>query len=109
MERRKLRMPIFSYFLAVGTVLTGLLLWFGDGEAIGTVHTASQTVGIPKFKPEPDADHARATAANFAAEYRRPERNLEAPSPRQKPAIKYSKPRPLGHFAEFPYDNLGVH
>ena len=67
-----MRMPIFSYFLVVGSVLTGLLLWFGNGsQPIGTALTSSQMVGIPKFKPEPE--HARVTAVNFAAEYVRPE------------------------------------
>jgi hypothetical protein len=85
-------MPIFSYFFVVGSVLTGLLLWFGNGsEPIGPAHTSSQTVGIPKFKPEPEPEHARATAVNFAAEYKRAERKsvkiAETP-PRQKRIIQ---------------------
>ena len=78
-------MPIFSYFLVVGSVLTGLLLWFGnENEPIEPALTTSQTVGVPKFKPEPEAEHARATAVNFAAEYKRPERKSlkAAKSPR---------------------------
>jgi hypothetical protein len=106
-------MPIFSYFLVVGSVLTGLLLWFGNAsEPIGTALTSSQTVGIPKFKPEPEAEHARATAVNFAAAYERSERKsvktAETP-PRKKATTNYSKPRPLSHFAEFPHDNLSIH
>ena len=31
-------------------------------------------VGIPKFKPEPEDEHVRATAVNFAAPYKRSER-----------------------------------
>ena len=105
-------MPIFSYFLVVGSVLTGLLLWFGnENEPIEPTLTTSQPVGIPKFKPEPEAEHARATAVNFAAEYKRSERkSLKAAEmpPRQKPTSNYSKPQPLGHFAEFPHDNLSI-
>ena len=72
--RSKLRMPIFSYFFIVGSVLTGLLLWFGNGsEPIGPAFTSSQS-GIAKFKPEPEDEHARATAVNFAAAYKRSER-----------------------------------
>ncbi|MGA9037507.1 MAG: hypothetical protein WB505_18045, partial [Pseudolabrys sp.] len=108
--RSKLRMPIFAYFFVVGSVLTGLLLWFGNGsEPIGPAHTSSQTVGIPKFKPEPEPEHARATAVNFAAEYGRSERKsvktAETPS-RQKATANYSRPR--SHFAEFPRDNLSI-
>jgi hypothetical protein len=69
-----MRMPIFSYFLVVGSVLTGLLLWFGnESQPVGMTLTSSssQMIGIPKFKPEPE--HARVTAVNFAAEYVRPE------------------------------------
>jgi len=106
-------MPIFSYFFVVGSVLTGLLLWFGNAsEPIGTALTPSQTVGIPKFKPEPEAEHARATAVNFAAEYGRSERKsvkiAETP-PGQKATANYSKPQPLSHVAEFPRDNLSFH
>ncbi|MFZ1068219.1 MAG: hypothetical protein WCB50_19960 [Pseudolabrys sp.] len=106
-----MRMPIFSYFLVVGGVLTGLLLWFGNGSGpIGPALTSSQTFGIPKFKPEPEAERARATAVNFAAEYKRAERKslkiAETP-PRQK--ANYSKPKPSSHFAEFPHDSLSIH
>lgn len=109
----KLRMPIFSYFLVVGSVLTGLLLWFGnENEPIGPALTSSQTVGVPKFKPQPEAEHARATAVNFAAEYKHSKRkSLKAAEmpPRQKTTTNYSKPQPLGHFAKFPHDNLSIH
>ena len=108
-----MRMPIFSYFLVVGSVLIGLLLWFGnEGVPNETTLTSSQMVGIPKFKPQPEAEHARATAVNFAAEYQRPERKsvkaTETP-PRQKATTNYSKPQPLSHFAKSPHDNLSIH
>ena len=32
-----------------------------------------QMIGIPKFKPKPEPEHARVTAVNFAAEYERSE------------------------------------
>jgi hypothetical protein len=103
-------MPIFSYFLVVGSVLTGLLLWFGNESQPNRTILTSQTVGIPKFKPEPEPEHARATAVNFAAEYKRPKpvKTAETP-PRQKATNIYSKPQPLNHFAEFPHDNLSIH
>ena len=110
-----MRMPIFSYFLVIGSVLTGLLLWLGnESQPNGTTLTSSQTIGIPKFKPkpEPEPEHARVTAVNFAAEYerskRKPVKAAETP-PRQKATIDYSKPQPLSHFAEFPHDNLRFH
>ena len=42
LRRSKLRMPIFSYFLVVGGVLTGLLLWFGNGS--GPIETSSHII-----------------------------------------------------------------
>ena len=108
-----MRIPIFSYFLVVGSVLIGLLLWFGnEGVPNETTLTSSQMIGIPKFKPEPEDEHARATAVNFAAEYQRSERKsvkaTETP-PRQKATTNYSKPQRWSHFAEFPHDNLSIH
>jgi hypothetical protein len=105
-------MPIFSYFLVVGSVLTGLLLWFGNGnEPIGPALTTSQTVGVPKFKPGFEAERARATAVNFAAEHKHSERKSlkAAEMPRQKTTTNYSTPQPLGHFAESLHDNLSIH
>jgi len=86
----------FLLFLVVGSVLFGLLLWFGDeSKPIGTEFASSQMVGVPKFKPEPEAEHARATAVNFVADYARSERKsvktAELP-PRQKAAINSSRP-----------------
>jgi hypothetical protein len=106
-----LRMPIFSYFLVVGSVLTGLLLWFGsESQPIGTALTSSQTLGIPKFKPEPEDEHARATAVNFAAEYKRPKPVKTAETPRkQKATTNSSEPLTRNRFAEFPHDNLSIH
>ena len=111
--RSKLRMPICSYFLVVGSVLTGLLLWFGnESQPNGTALTSSQTIGIPKFKPKPEPEHARVTAVNFAAAYERSERKsvkTAETSHRQKTSINYSDPKPLSRIAEFPHDNLGIH
>ena len=103
-------MPIFSYFLVVGSVLTGLLLWFGnESQPNGTALRSSQMVGIPKFKPEPEPEHARATAVNFAAEYKRRE-NKSADTPRKQKATTNSlEPLTRNRFAEFPHDNLSIH
>ena len=107
-----MRMPIFSYFLVVGSVLTGLLLWSGGESQPTTEFRSTQTAGIPKFKPEPEPEHARATTVNFAAEYKRPEgkpaKAAEAPA-RRKLTHGYSEPDPLRHFAEFPHDRLNIH
>jgi hypothetical protein len=111
--RSKLRMPIFSYFLVVGSVLAALLMWFGnESEPAGPAFPSPQTVGIPKFKPEPEAEHARATAVNFAAAYEPSERKsakAAATPPRQRSPTSYSKPQPPSHFAEFPHPNLSIH
>jgi hypothetical protein len=106
-------MPILSYFLVVGSVLTGLLIVFGnEGEQNGPHAATSQQVGIPKFKANPEPEHARATAVNFAAEHRRPDtkRAKAAESPgNQKTTSSEPKPKPLGRFAEFPNYNLKIH
>jgi hypothetical protein len=107
-------MPIFSYFLVVGGVLTGLLLWFGnESQSNGTALTSSQTVGIPKFIPEREPEHARATAVNFAAEYKRPESKplKTADTPRRQRATTNSFEPQLtrNRIAEFPHDNLSIH
>lgn len=113
-----MRMPILSYFLVVGSVLTGLLIWFGPESPPGdAARMTSQTVGIPKIKAEPEPDHARVTAVNFAAAHERPDtrpvKAADAPR-RQKAATDNSTPynsapwRPH-RFAEFPHSNLSIH
>jgi hypothetical protein len=106
-------MPIFSYFLVVGSVLTGLLLWFGnESHPNGTALASSQSIGIPKFKLEPEPEHARATTVNFAAEYGRseskPVKTAETPR-KQKATTNSSEPLTRNRFAEFPHDNLSIH
>jgi hypothetical protein len=108
-----MRMPIFSYFLIVGSVLTGLLLWFGnESQPIETALTSSQMVGIPKRKPEPELEHARATAVNFGAEYKHPETRpvvtADTP-PKRKTTINSLVPLKRNRFAGFPHDNLSIH
>jgi hypothetical protein len=65
---------------------------------------------VPKFKPEPEPEHARATAVNFAAEYKRPETKpvKTADTPRKQKATINSL-EPLARVAEFPHDNLSIH
>jgi hypothetical protein len=113
--RSKLRMPILSYFLVVGGALVGLLLLFGNGngtEPIGAPLTSAQTVGLPSFKPEPETEHARVTAVNFAAAYKHSEGKSAKTAetrPRPKAIANYSKPESLSRFAEFPHTNLNIH
>jgi hypothetical protein len=99
--------------LVVGSVLTGLLLWFGnESQPIETDLTSSQMVGIPKFKPEPEPEHARATAVNFAAEYKRPEIKPVKTADtqrKQKATINSLEPLTRNRVAEFPHDNLSIH
>ena len=99
--------------MVVGSVLTGLLLWFGnESQPNGPALTSSQMVGIPKFKPEPEPEHARVTAANFAAEYSRPEtKPLKTGNTPRKPKTTINSLEPLkrNRFAEFPPDNLSIH
>jgi len=69
-------------------------------------------VGIPKFKPEPELEHARVTAANFAADYSRLEtKQLKTTNTlrKQKATINSLEPLKRNRFAEFPPDNLSIH
>jgi hypothetical protein len=117
-----MRMPIVSYFLVVGAVLTGLLIWVGDdGELEGAPLRTSQQVGIPKpFKGQPET-MPDITNANFGAARERPtterERTQEKPAkvaaqprPRQKAVVRAWQP-PARNWvaAEYPHDTLGIH
>jgi len=106
-----MRMPIFRYLLVVGCVLTGLLLWFGnESQPIETA--SSQMVGITTFKPEPEPEHARATAVNFAAEYKHPETKRVIASdmlPKRATTISSFGPPTRNRVAEFSHDNLSIH
>jgi hypothetical protein len=123
-------MPIFSYFLVVGAVLTGLLIWLGDdGDLQSAPMRTSQQVGMPKpFKGQPET-MVDITNVNFAAPHERPsaERASEKPAkvaaepkPRHKPKAVVRTWQPNGQpnweaswqpqvrnsFASYPHDNL---
>jgi hypothetical protein len=113
-------MPIFSYFVFVGAVLTGILLWLGsEYPPSPTTLTSSQTIGVPKFKPEPELKHATVTTVNFAADYghaaakqnkiEAPPARIEAARRKPKVAVSYSESPAIKRFAEFPHDNLSIH
>ncbi len=70
----QIRMPILPYFLVMGAVLTGLLIWVGnETEPNGSPLFGSRPLIGPgkPFKPEPEPRY-RITAVNFAAPYPRP-------------------------------------
>src|SRR5262249_20755152 len=84
-------MPIFSYFLVVGAVLTGLLIWFGDDGELASVRLrTAQQVGIPKpFKGEA---MPVISAVSFAAAREHPAAERERPP--EKPAKVAAQPKP---------------
>jgi hypothetical protein len=108
-------MPIFSYFLVMGTLLAGLLIWISsvaEPEAPGI--QASQIAGVPKFKPEPEPKYATVTTFNFAADrtVRQASRSAKFVDAAARPkAIKRSSPPQYlwNRFAEYPHDNLSIH
>jgi hypothetical protein len=67
-----MRMPVFSYFTVMGTVLTlALLLVSSFNGPSSSPIDAFQSLGSQKpFKPEPERSPYKITASNFAAEYR---------------------------------------
>lgn len=121
-----MRMPIFSYFLVVGAVLTGLLIWFGDdGDLKSAPLRTSQQVGIPKpFKGEPET-MPDISAVNFAAareppaaeRERTPEKPAKVaaqPNPRQKTVVRTwqgpaQPPARNWAAAESEHGTLGIH
>src|SRR5215467_8768615 len=93
-----MRMPIFSYFVVVGAVLTGLLIWFGDdGELERAPLRTSQQIGIPKpFKGKPES-MPDITTVNFAAAHEHPATFAGfsgARSRSEKPAKVAAQPKP---------------
>lgn len=121
-----MRMPIFSYFIVVGAVLTGLLMWLGDdGDLQSAPMRTSQQVGMPKpFKGKPET-MVDITHANFAAPHERasaerasekPAKVAAEPKPRHKPkAVARTwqpgwqpswEPAARNSFASYPHDNL---
>lgn len=114
-----MRMPIFSYFLVMGTVLAALIIWLGgETQSNDSALKTSQVVGLPKpFKPPPETAPYRITGVNFAAGREAPATKTtkaaekpEAPVRRQKVVNKYHPKVPMwGHYAEYAYDRFGIH
>jgi hypothetical protein len=125
-----MRMPIFSYFIVVGAVLTGLLMWLGDdGDLQSAPLRTSQQMGMPKpFKGKPET-MVDITHANFAAPHERgsaerapekPAKVAAEPKPRHKPkAVARAEqpnwqpnwqpswqPQARNSYAAYPHDNL---
>jgi hypothetical protein len=101
-----MRMPIFSYFIVMGTLLAGLLIWISNViEPEAPVFQASQIAGVPKFKPEPEPAYATITAVNFAAKPAK----VVAAAERPKAINRSSPPRAWNRFAEYPNNNLSIH
>jgi hypothetical protein len=116
-----MRMPIFSYFIVVGTALLGLLFWWTNGidHTDGSAVQTSQVIGVPKpFKASPELPQYRVTGVNFAVPYKRPAR-ADAYVVQAKKAVKTAEAAPKyarknwddpprNLFAEFPRDLLNV-
>jgi hypothetical protein len=68
----QMRMPLFSYFVVMGSTLTLALIFISDRiEPLGSPVSTSQTVGIRvPFKPEPERSPYKITGTNFAAAYK---------------------------------------
>jgi hypothetical protein len=111
-------MPIFSYFLVVGTVLAGLLVWLGgETQSSDSALKTSQAVGLPKaFKAPPETSPYRITGVNFAAGRdaqatiaAKAAEKPEVPVRRQKVTHKYYPKVPTwSRFAEYAYDRFGI-
>lgn len=111
-----MRMPIFSYFIVVGTVLVGLMFWVGnETEPGGSPVKTSQIVGLPKSsKPPPDTPQYKLTGVNFAAQRARetappkPVKNVESPR-KQVVTSRPSNTPTWNRLAEYFYDRVSIH
>ena len=116
-----MRMPVFGYFVVVGSVLLGLLYWVGDkGASEGSAFKTSQTVGIPKsFTPQkPQQPLPEVTTVNFAADYDQPQPKAANPvesKPAKSAETKRKDKATIGYHptwnrvVEYPHDNLSIH
>jgi hypothetical protein len=107
-----MRMPLFSYFTVVGTVLLGVLLWLGsDIEPNSTPIRTSQTVGVPRpFKAGPEPPQEM-TNANFAAAHAaptKPTKVVDAARKEKTTGGEAKSPR-WDLLAAFPNNNLSIH
>jgi hypothetical protein len=68
----QMRMPLFSYFVVMGSTLALALIFISDRiEPRGSPVPTSQIVGLAKpFKPEPERSPYKVTGTNFAAAYK---------------------------------------
>jgi hypothetical protein len=67
--RPPMQMPIFSYFLVVGTILFGILVLVSNRLEPKPLRV-SQRLGLPaRFKAPPERMQTSNDAVNFAAEY----------------------------------------
>jgi hypothetical protein len=114
-------MPVFSYFIVMGTLL-GTLLWFigNTVEPAPPEIRSSPMAGLPRFKAEPEAAHAQVTTVNFAAAHKRPTSKSDLPVVAAKPrkslslspspaASPASRPSSWTQTAEYPHDRLTIH
>jgi len=81
-------MPLFSYFVVVGSTLTLALLYISDHvEPTGSAVPTSQIIGIGKpFKPEPERSPYKITGTNFAAIHKPASARAAEPKPTRRAA-----------------------
>jgi len=105
-------MPIFSYFLLVGTVLTGLLFYANNVMAPVTLpFSVSQKMGLPGSSKAPVAfinapnPEIVVTSVVLAVEANKPVKLVRE----RKPTRIVRQPIPQGHFAAYPPHEFGSH
>ena len=110
-----MRMPLFSYFTVVGTVLLALLLWLSSGiEPNSAPFRTSQSVGVPKpFKagPEPPQEVTNVNFAAAAVAHAAPAKPAKAVAAvhKEKTTSGGSKSPSWNLLAAYPNDNFGIH
>ena len=107
-----MRMPVFSYFIVMGTLLGIFLCVIGAVAPATPEIQKSAVTGLPRFKAEPESAHAQVTTFNFAAAYSQPAATKPTPVANARPRKSLSSsPRPLSwtQTAEYRHDRLTIH
>ena len=106
-----MRMPIFSYFLVVGTVLVALFIWSSKNfEPSGSPVATTQMVGLPqpfKAPPEPSSERSPVILASTVLPVARPAKQVVAPR-KEKATKKVDYGTVRNRFAAYPHDRPSI-
>ena len=128
LEVQKMRLPLLSYFMVVGSLLAGLLFWGSNEIGLNSSPLkTSQVVGLPRpFKATRRESIPDLTAVNIAAEYERsqtkiletvafavehmrPKKPVETVETRRRETTTSEYAPTWNRSVEYRHDNLSIH